>query len=207
MIDALHFEATDSSIIGITQIASGTAARRLMCLRLAKSIRTADRMQTGIGAFAMDTAQTVGAVVVFVALSWLRATLLCITVADSSFGTDTAIRTGHILAPGTRMTWLLRAFIDIRTTEGSSNESTRTLALAGQAEFRRRAIGIGFTARLTGTIAVTDLAGQAIVAGVADLAANVLIATLAYSASGGLGTRQITLVSDAHVSAGTLIAR
>lgn len=71
MIDALHLEATDSGVIGITQIASGTAARRLMCLRLAQGIRSADRMQAGIGALAMDAAQAIGAIVVLVTLSWL----------------------------------------------------------------------------------------------------------------------------------------
>lgn len=206
MIDALHLEATDSGVIGITQIASGTAARRLVCLRLAQGIRSADRMQAGIGALAMDAAQAIGAIVVLVTLSWLRATLLGITISHRSFGADTAIRTGHILTPGRRMTWLLCALIDIRTTEGSSNESTRTLALAAQAELGGWAICIGFAARLTGTIAVTDLSGQAIVAGVADLAANVLVATLAHGAGSCLGAGQVALVPYAHVSTGTLIA-
>lgn len=113
MIDALHLEATDPGVIGITQIASGTAARRLMCLRLAQGIRSADRMQAGIGALAMDAAQAIGAIVVLVTLSWLRATLLGITISHRALGAHTAIRTGHILTPGRRMTWLLRALIDI----------------------------------------------------------------------------------------------
>lgn len=105
------------------------------------------------------------------------------------------------------MTRLLCALIDIRTTEGSSNESTCTLAFASQAELSRWAISIGFTARLAGAIRVADLSSQAIVAGVADLAANLLIATLAHSAGRGLGAGKITLVANAHVSTGTLIAR
>lgn len=105
------------------------------------------------------------------------------------------------------MTRLLRALIDIRTTEGSSNESTCTLAFASQAELCRWTISIGFTARLAGAIRVADLPSQAVVARVADLAANLLIATLAHSAGRGLGTGQITLVANAHVSTGTLIAR
>lgn len=105
------------------------------------------------------------------------------------------------------MTRLLRALIDIRTTEGSSNESTCALAFASQAELCRWAISIGFTARLAGAIRVADFSSQAVVAGVADLAANLLIATLAHSAGRGLGTGQITLVANAHVSTGTLIAR
>lgn len=207
MIDALHLEASDSSIIGITQEASGTAARRLMCLRLAKGIRATNCMQTGIRALSMDAAQAVGAVLVLVTLSWLRATLLCVTISNGSLGADTAIGAGHILAPGTGMTRLLRALIDVRATEGSSNESTGTLAFASQAEFCWRAIGIGFTARLAGAIRVADLPSQAIVAGVADLAANLLIATLAHSAGRGLGAGQIALVANAHVSTGTLITR
>lgn len=117
-----------------------------------------------------------------VTLSWLRATLLCVTISNSSLGAHTAIGAWHILAPGTGMTRLFRALINIRTAEGSSNESTCTLAFASQAEFGWWAISIGFTARLAGAIRVADLSSQAIVAGVADLAANLLIATLAHSA-------------------------
>lgn len=91
MINAFHLETSNSSIIGITQEASGTVARRLMSLRLAKSIRATNRMQTGICALSMDAAQAVGAILVLVTLSWLRATLLGVAISNSSLGADTAI--------------------------------------------------------------------------------------------------------------------
>lgn len=56
MIDALHLETSNSSIVGITQEASGTAACRLMSLSLAKGIRATNCMQTGICALSMDAA-------------------------------------------------------------------------------------------------------------------------------------------------------
>lgn len=113
MVNALHLKAADACVIGIAQIASRAAARGLVCLCLAMGVRATNSMQTRICTFAMNTGETVRTILVLVALSWLGATLLSVTIADSAFRANATIRAGHIFALRTGMARLLRALINI----------------------------------------------------------------------------------------------
>jgi len=154
----------------------------------------------------MNTGQIIGTIVWFIALSGLRATLLGVSIADSSLGAYTSIGSRKVLASSAGMARLFRALINIRAPEGGSNKSGGALALSSEAQLGGWTIGIGVTTRLACPVRVTDLSGQTVVAGVAHLATHLLIATFSNRTGGGLGTGQITLISDAHVSTGALIA-
>jgi len=107
----------------------------------------------------MNTGQIIGTIVWFIALSGLRATLLGVSIADSSLGTYTTIGSRKVLTSSAGVAGLFRALINIRASEGSSNKSGGALALSSEAQFGGWTIGIGVTTRLACPVRVTDLSG------------------------------------------------
>lgn len=133
MIDALHLEAADSSVIGVAKESGRTTAQGLVSLGLAVGIGSANCVQTRIRALAMDAGKVVGAIVRLVALAGRGATRLGISIADCAVRADTAVGSRDVFAPGTLVTRPLCALINVRASEGGSNESYGALALSGQA--------------------------------------------------------------------------
>lgn len=206
MIDALHLEAADSGVIGVAKESGRATAQGLVSLGLAVGIGSANGVQTRVGALAMDAGKVVGAIVRLVALAGRGTARLGVAIADSALRADTAVGSRGVFAPGTLVARPFCALINVRASEWGSDESNGALALSGQAQLRGRTVRIRVTSRLAGTVRVADLSGQAVVAGVAHLAAHLLVAALANGAGRGLGAGQVALVADAHVSVGALVA-
>lgn len=73
------------------------------------------------------------------------------------------------------------AFINISAAKWRANKALSTFAFSAKAKLCWWTIGIRFTARMTGAIVIANFSWQAVIAGIAHLATNLLIAALAHS--------------------------
>jgi hypothetical protein len=176
-----------------------------MVNHLAFGVQSAFVGHTQVDTFALVAGQIVGTIVVFVALIRNATSGLGVSVTHHSLWTNAPERTGDIFTGSARVARVLRTLVNVHAAVGHSDEALHTLALGVETHFFGGTVAVRLAALLANASLVTDLAREAVVAGVAHLGTHVVVAPLANGAVGRLRTRQATLARDAHVSLGALI--